>query len=89
MAVHQRKIAKFLGLYNTGRPSNSRLGLRSPNFERNKVQIARNASAFTFTIVVIHYHVSCRLRARALGNNGFEYKKFNLNKIIQTFVDEC
>ena len=30
MAVHERKTSKFLGLYNTGRPSNFRLGLRSP-----------------------------------------------------------
>ena len=36
MAVHERKISNFLGLYNTGKPSNSRLGLRSPNVERNK-----------------------------------------------------
>ena len=36
MAVHERKNSKYLGMYNIGRPSNFRLGLRSPNVERNK-----------------------------------------------------
>ena len=40
MAVHERKISKFLGLYNTGRPSNSGLGLRSANVERNYIDFS-------------------------------------------------
>ena len=35
MAVHEQKIAKFLDLYNTEIPSNSRLGLCSPDVEHN------------------------------------------------------
>ena len=42
MAVHERKTSKFLGLYNLERPSDSRLGLRSPYVERNQA-IAINA----------------------------------------------
>ena len=33
------KNSKYLGMYNTGRPSNFRLGLRSPNVERNNIFI--------------------------------------------------
>ena len=40
MAVHERKISKFLGLYNTERPSNSGLGLRSANVERNYIDFS-------------------------------------------------
>ena len=35
MDVHKRKISKFIGLYNTGKPSNSGLGLCSPDVECN------------------------------------------------------
>ena len=35
----KQKISKFFSLYNTGRPSNSGLGLRSPNVERNNKNI--------------------------------------------------
>ena len=37
MAVHEQKISKILGLYDTRIPANSRLGLRSPNVEHNKI----------------------------------------------------
>ena len=47
MAVHERKTSKFLGLYNTGRPSNSRLGLTSPYVERNN-KINYNKQKFFF-----------------------------------------
>ena len=35
MAVHEQKISKFLGLYDTGRSSNSGLGLSSPDVKHN------------------------------------------------------
>ena len=31
--IPRTKNSKYLGMYNTGRPSNFRLGLRSPNVE--------------------------------------------------------
>ena len=58
MAVHERKISKFLGLYTTGRPSNSRLGLRSPYVEHNlvnhfKTQTIETGFFFLFNIVQV------------------------------------
>ena len=42
---------KYLGMYNTGRPSNFRLGLRSPTVERNN----RKESRLTMGLQVCHF----------------------------------
>ena len=60
MAVHEREISKFLGLYNTGRPSNSGLGLRSPDVERNYIFIV---------VFAIHVILLCT-RSLVLSNSN-------------------
>ena len=51
------KNSKYLGMYNTGRPSNFRLGLRSPNVERNcsYTSIFNNCICIVLNIIFLLY----------------------------------
>ena len=59
MAVHKRKVSKFFGLYNIGRQSNSGLGLRSPNVERNYIICSKRVSFDFFSNL-------CSFKARGI-----------------------
>ena len=89
MAVHEQKTSNFLGLYYTGRPSNSRLGLHFHYVERNNNRVTSLMLTICFIFKNHHQQQSFQCPLKKVPGSAFAYDYTVLSICSRLFSRSC